>query len=172
MIKARTATAPPLALFALPVVLISHRLDPEPAAGPKGELQSLVQNRDLPASLPAGAGRGAAEASEQPGPPARSKPDPGILPEWGAAEIRPFAASLYRAEQAMRPASFPQYCWAVGCLKGRSAPRTASINLSPCCTAALSKTSSESPPQAAAQHPLHRSHVRITPSRRRQVTAC
>lgn len=78
MIKARTAAAPPpLALFALPVVLISHRLDPESAAGPKGELQSLVQNRDLSASLQAGAGGGAAEASEQPGPPAGSKPDPG-----------------------------------------------------------------------------------------------
>lgn len=55
VIKARTATAPPLALFALPVVLISHRLDPEPAAGPKGELQSLVQKR--PASIAPSRGR-------------------------------------------------------------------------------------------------------------------
>lgn len=68
----------PPALLALLIVLILHPLDPESAIGPKGKPQSLLQSRDLSASLKSRgqADGGAEKASQQPELPTGTKPVP------------------------------------------------------------------------------------------------
>lgn len=68
----------PSALLALLIVLILHPLDSESATGPKGKSQSLLQSRDLSASLKSRgqADRGAEKASQQPELPTGAKAAP------------------------------------------------------------------------------------------------
>lgn len=124
----------PPALPALLVVLILHLLDPESATGPKGKPQGFLQSMDLSAALKSRvqAGRGAEEASQHPKLPVATNSPPRLLRPCQNGELLKSEHLLLPplpSWKQSKPQDRPVSSSALGCLKGRSAPRTAKINL-------------------------------------------